>query len=105
MLERIHSSRRLQLGLLVLLLGLTAWVAHAGGGVRIPQPITAVQPNAGPRAAGSMPGLIDGAKRKIWSIANQLASGQPTPKVRIALVGYRDRGDAYVTRVHELTED
>jgi hypothetical protein len=27
---------------------------------------------------GSMSGLIDGAKRKIWSIANQLASGQPT---------------------------
>ena len=34
---------------------------------------------------GSMAGLIDGAKRKIWSIANQLASGQPRPKVRIAL--------------------
>src|SRR5260221_234838 len=54
---------------------------------------------------GSMSGLIDGAKRKIWSIANQLASGQPRPVVRIALVAYRDRGDAYVTQVHDLTED
>ena len=32
---------------------------------------------------GSMSGLIDGAKRKIWQIANQLASGKPTPEIRI----------------------
>src|SRR5262249_26729579 len=54
---------------------------------------------------GSMSGLIDGAKRKIWQIANQLASGKPTPEIRMALVGYRDRGDAYVTRVRDLTPD
>jgi uncharacterized protein YegL len=54
---------------------------------------------------GSMSGLIDGAKRKIWQIANQLASGKPTPEIRIALVAYRDRGDAYVTRVLDLTRD
>ena len=54
---------------------------------------------------GSMSGLIDGAKRKIWQIANQLASGKPTPEIRIALVAYRDRGDAYVTRVVDLTRD
>ncbi|HEX5067293.1 MAG TPA: vWA domain-containing protein [Myxococcota bacterium] len=54
---------------------------------------------------GSMSGLIDGAKRKIWQVANQLASGKPTPEIRMALVGYRDRGDAYVTRVRDLTAD
>jgi hypothetical protein len=54
---------------------------------------------------GSMSGLIDGAKRKIWQIANQLASGKPAPEIRMALVGYRDRGDAYVTRVRDLTAD
>jgi hypothetical protein len=54
---------------------------------------------------GSMSGLIDGAKRKIWQVANQLASGKPTPEIRVALVGYRDRGDAYVTRVRDLTAD
>ncbi|HXK24923.1 MAG TPA: vWA domain-containing protein [Myxococcota bacterium] len=54
---------------------------------------------------GSMSGLIDGAKRKIWQIANQLASGKPTPDIRIGLVGYRDRGDVYVTRVRDLTPD
>lgn len=54
---------------------------------------------------GSMSGLIEGAKRKIWSIANQMASGTPTPELRMGLVGYRDRGDAYVTSRHDLTDD
>ena len=38
-----------------------------------------------------MGGLIEGAKRKIWSIANEIASAKPTPKVRIGLLAYRDR--------------
>src|SRR5205814_5417274 len=54
---------------------------------------------------GSMGGLIDAAKQKIWSICNQIASGQPTPHVKIGLVAFRDRGDEYVTRVHDLTDD
>jgi hypothetical protein len=54
---------------------------------------------------GSMGGLIQGAKQKIWSIANQILSGQPRPDVRIGLVGYRDLGDDYVTRVFPLSED
>src|SRR5262245_6521271 len=47
---------------------------------------------------GSMAGLIDGAKRKIWQIANQLADGKPAPDIQMALIAYRDRGDYYVTR-------
>ena len=54
---------------------------------------------------GSMGHLIDGAKRKIWSISNQIASGKPTPELKVGLVAYRDRGDAYVTRIIELTDD
>jgi len=54
---------------------------------------------------GSMGGLIEGAKQKIWSIANHIASGQPTPDLRVGLVAYRDRGDAYVTRVYDLSSD
>jgi uncharacterized protein YegL len=54
---------------------------------------------------GSMSGLIEGAKRKIWSIANQLVSAQQETEVRFALVGYRDRGDVYVTSVYDLTSD
>ncbi len=54
---------------------------------------------------GSMQNLIEGAKRKIWSIASHLATGTPAPRIRIGLVGYRDRGDEYVTRVVALDED
>jgi Mg-chelatase subunit ChlD len=54
---------------------------------------------------GSMSGLIEGAKRKIWSIADELASAEPTPELRVGLIAYRDRGDAYVTRRFELTND
>ncbi|MCU1279773.1 MAG: hypothetical protein JWM53_3319, partial [bacterium] len=54
---------------------------------------------------GSMSGLIDGAKRKIWSMAQFIAQGQPKPDVRIGLVAYRDIGDAYVTRFYDLSDD
>ena len=54
---------------------------------------------------GSMGGLIEGAKQKIWSISNQIAGGKPTPELKIGLVAYRDRGDAYITKVIELTDD
>ncbi len=114
MFERIQVSRPFQVGLLVLLLALTAWGAHAGSRSRNhAAQTTAVVPKPAPRVevafvldtTGSMAGLIEGAKHKIWSIANQLASGQPRPQVRIALVAYRDRGDLYVTQVRDLTDD
>ena len=54
---------------------------------------------------GSMGGLIEGAKQKIWSIVNQIASGRPTPDIKVGLLGYRDRKDAYVTRLFPLTAD
>lgn len=54
---------------------------------------------------GSMSGLIQTAKEKIWSIATTMASAQPTPELRIGLVAYRDRGDAYVTQVVDLSAD
>jgi Mg-chelatase subunit ChlD len=54
---------------------------------------------------GSMSGLIQAAKEKIWSIATTLASAQSAPEIRMGLVAYRDRGDAYVTRVVDLSSD
>jgi hypothetical protein len=54
---------------------------------------------------GSMGGLIEGAKRRIWSIARRIGEGRPRPDLRIALVAYRDLGDDYVTRVFDLTSD
>ena len=54
---------------------------------------------------GSMGGLIEGAKQKIWSIANEMISAQPTPELRLGLIGYRDRGDDYVVKSFGLTDD
>jgi len=54
---------------------------------------------------GSMSGLIEGAKKKIWSIASKIAKGEPTPELRVGLVGYRDRGDAYITQRFDLTDN
>src|SRR5204863_2364258 len=54
---------------------------------------------------GSMGGLIEGAKAKIWSICNQIAGGKPTPDLKVGLVAFRDRGDEYVTKVFDLTDD
>lgn len=56
-------------------------------------------------STGSMGGLIEGAKQKIWSIANGIVARKPTPEVRFGLVAYRDRGDEYVTKVFDLTDD
>ena len=54
---------------------------------------------------GSMGGLIKGAKMKIWSIANEMATAKPTPDIKFGLIGYRDRREAYVTKVYDLTDD
>ena len=54
---------------------------------------------------GSMGGLIEAAKQKIWAISNQVASGKPSPELKVGLVAYRDKGDAYVTKVSDLSSD
>ncbi|RKG66466.1 VWA domain-containing protein [Corallococcus exercitus] len=54
---------------------------------------------------GSMGGLLEGAKQKIFSIASRIAKGKPTPHLKVALVAYRDVGDAYVTKRFELSDD
>jgi hypothetical protein len=54
---------------------------------------------------GSMGGLIEGAKRKIWSIATAIVDSNPDADIRMGLVAYRDIGDDYVTRTFDLTPD
>jgi Mg-chelatase subunit ChlD len=54
---------------------------------------------------GSMSGLIHAAKEKIWAIANTIAKAEGSPAIRIGLVGYRDRGDQYVTIQTPLSID
>jgi Mg-chelatase subunit ChlD len=54
---------------------------------------------------GSMGPLIEGAKRKIWSIATTIVDANPHAEIRMGLVAYRDIGDEYVTKVFDLTTD
>src|SRR5216110_657585 len=54
---------------------------------------------------GSMGPLIEGAKRKIWSIATAILDANPNAQIRMGLVAYRDIGDEYVTRKFDLTTD
>lgn len=84
-------------------LGLAALVMATAVGVAAPPPRVEVAFVLD--TTGSMSGLIDGAKRRIWSIARRIGEGRPRPDLRIALVGYRDVGDAYVTRVHPFSAD
>jgi Mg-chelatase subunit ChlD len=54
---------------------------------------------------GSMADLIDGAKRKIWSIASTIVDDNPDADIAMALVAYRDKGDVYVVKTSPLSED
>jgi Mg-chelatase subunit ChlD len=116
----MQLSRRLgilsRIALVAGLLGATAWAAQVrapGDPVPAPRDGTA-SPPAQTRTieavfvldtTGSMSGLIDGAKQKIWSLANEMAQSSEQTRIRFGLIGYRDRGDAYVTRRFDLTED
>jgi hypothetical protein len=82
-------------------LGLTLGAAGAAATEKAPQ----VEVCFVLDTTGSMGGLIEGAKAKIWSIANQMIAAKPTPRLRVGLIAYRDRGDEYVTRVWDLSED
>ena len=88
----------------ILALGLTLGLA-ASPAVAAPSPAPRVEVAFVLDTTGSMGGLIEGAKRRIWSIARRIGEGKPRPDLRIGLVAYRDRGDVYVTRVHDLTAD
>jgi len=86
--------------------------SHSVGAVTPPQamdPLTNERPKVEVvfvlDTTGSMGGLIQAAKEKVWSIATTMASAQPAPEIKMGLVAYRDRGDDYVTRVVDLSAD
>ena len=56
---------------------------------------------------GSMGGLLEGTKTKIWSVVNDIMQKRHKQgiKVKVGLVAYRDRGDTYVTKVTPLSEN
>lgn len=54
---------------------------------------------------GSMSGLIQAAKDKIWSIASGMSQASSNPDLSFGFVFYRDIGDAFVTKHIKLTSD
>lgn len=109
-IKQLASTTLISCGLII---GGTAQAKIAYPSQRMPMPETPVYQGNNPQidvvfvldTTGSMSGLIEGAKKKIWSIANSMLEADKTPTVRFGLIGYRDRGEAYVTRKYDLTED
>jgi Mg-chelatase subunit ChlD len=56
-------------------------------------------------ATGSMSGLIETAKEKIWSIVSEMAQSSEVTHLKLGMVFYRDRGDKYITKPISLTTD
>lgn len=91
-----------------------AWSFHSRSAAIQPIPV-AVGTNPGNAPAlemvfvidttGSMGGLIEGAKQRVWGIVNEVMQSSSHPAVSIGLVAYRDHGDQYVTQVLPLTND
>lgn len=59
--------------------------------------------------SGSMQGLIDSAKVKLWDIINELARIKPSPKLRVALYSYgddsHDANAGWIRKEIDLTSD
>jgi Mg-chelatase subunit ChlD len=53
--------------------------------------------------SGSMGGVIEAAKQKVWAIVNEVAKAKPTPVLRIGLLGYGQADQDF--RTTELTSD
>src|SRR5688500_5008801 len=53
--------------------------------------------------SGSMGGVIETAKKKVWSIVNEIAKAKPAPELRIGLIGYGE-GERVIHQL-DLTGD
>lgn len=107
---------RITTALLTFVIGIsvaTAWVFGIAEPNIQPVPVSESQPAPTTTlemvfvldTTGSMSGLLEGAKQRIWGIVNDVMQTESRPSVRIGLVAYRDRGDQYVTQVLPLTDD
>ncbi|MCD6066970.1 MAG: hypothetical protein K0S33_1796 [Bacteroidetes bacterium] len=56
-------------------------------------------------ATGSMSGLIGTAKEKIWSIASSFTQSDTNTIVEMGLIFYRDKGDKFITKQVQLSND
>lgn len=59
-------------------------------------------------ASGSMDGLIDAAKKKLWDVVSLMAQARPNPRLRVALYRYGMSGldeQRHIERLVPLTDD
>jgi hypothetical protein len=117
-MKRIASRAGAALLTFVIGVGATAAVVRTHTPAT-PPPITPEQPLPEPHdergrtlelvfvldTTGSMGGLLEGAKQKIWGIVNGVMQSSSAPAVRVGLVAYRDNQDEYVTQILPLTTD
>src|SRR5262245_13207221 len=99
----------------------TAFVLALGGLAALPGPNTLVAAPAPAETvkeidvvlcldvSGSMNGLIDSAKTKLWDIVNDLAKIKPSPKLRVGLYSYGhttyDASKGWVRKEIDLSDD
>ncbi|MEQ8767103.1 MAG: VWA domain-containing protein [Planctomycetota bacterium] len=59
--------------------------------------------------SGSMSGLINAARQKLWVIVNELATAKPSPKLRVALLTFgndgHDQAEGWVRVDSDFTDD
>jgi len=103
--------------LLPLLLALVFLAPQLGSRAdELPVPETATKPEP-PKpvdlvicldTSGSMQGLINAARQKLWSVVSELATAKPTPDLRVALLTYGSPGNdeaGHVILQSDLTRD
>jgi von Willebrand factor type A domain len=104
--ESNHPSRvtrRIVMNRLVRIAFVFTLAALVAGIAAVPTPAAPVPDPAKPApkkidvvicldVSGSMNGLIDSAKAKLWDIVNDLAKVQPTPELRVGLYSYGHTG-------------
>jgi len=89
-----------------------AWAAEPTGAdaakIRVPDP-KAVDLAICLDTSGSMSGLIESAKQKLWAVVNELAMQKPRPVLRVALYHYGNSGldprTGWVKQLCPLTSD
>jgi uncharacterized protein YnzC (UPF0291/DUF896 family) len=90
-------------------IALALWLEPWAHGPRIttppPAPAHRVDVVFAVDTTGSMGGLLEGAKRTVWSIASHIKDIDPQADLHVGLVAYRDLGDEYVTKDFSLTGD
>lgn len=94
---------------LILTLALAASLACSASAKSVPEKERPIDLVICLDTSGSMSGLINAAKQKLWDIVNELATAKPKPHLRVALYAYGTPSfgaeTGYVHKQIDLTDD